>query len=314
MNQAVLTDEAINAYLAEPIFHPTFTEALEHIDKTYRRFGRRPASCYVIGDSGVGKSTLAITAKNEILAQTEPSTDATIIPVVMVVLEDGALPDEVRKDILEALGVDASGYTGRKLKKLLEKQLIVCGVRLILIDEFQHLLRKNDKDVNRNACNFIKRLIDNTQIPVVMFGVPEGKKLFQLHNEMRTRFTTACELLPMSCDDKPSLEYFTTYLADLMRRFPLKTVDLSEDENPLRVMLATGGNLRTLEFLLSDVLAEHRESSTKLTLKDYQNVYKFTRQDELVTKRGRVIKPFKDHIDVVKKDLADYEKLEFKNG
>jgi chromosomal replication initiation ATPase DnaA len=314
MKQAILTDDEINEYLAEPIFHPTFTEALEHIDKTYRRFGRRPASCYVIGESGVGKSTLAITAKNEILAQTEQSTDATIIPVVMVALEAGALPDEVRKDILEELGVDHSGYSGRKLRKLLEKQLKVCGVHLILIDEFQHLVRNNDKDVNRNACNFIKKLIHNTGIPVVMLGVPEGKKLFQLHNEMRTRFSSACELLPMSCDDKPSLVYFTAYLADLMRRFPLKTVDLSEGETPLRVMLATGGNLRTLEILLSDVLAEHRESSKKLTLNDYQNVYKFTRQDDLVTKRGRVIKPFKDSIDIVKNDLKNYEMLEFKNG
>lgn len=314
MNQAVLTDEAINEYLAEPIFHPTFTLALAHIDKAFSRFGRRPASCYIIGESGVGKTTLATTAKNEILAKTKQCKDSVTIPVVMVALEDGALPDEVRKDILEELGVDSSGYTGRSLKRLLEKQLKVCGVRLILIDEFQHLMRKNDKDVNRNACNFIKKLIDNTGIPVVMLGVPEGKKLFQIHNELRTRFSTACELLPMSCDDQPSLDYFTKYLSNLMQRFPLKTIDLSKGEEPLRVMLATGGNLRNLEFLLSEVLAEHRDSTKKLTLLDYHNVYQFTRQDELVTKRGRVIKPFKDTIEVVKRDLANYEKLEFKNA
>ena len=112
------------------------------------------------GPPGLGKTTLALAAKDAILADTEQSSDATIIPVVMVALEAGALPEEVRKDILEELGVDHYGYTGRKLRKLLEKQLKVCGVNLILLDEFQHLVRKNDKDVNRNACNFIKKLID----------------------------------------------------------------------------------------------------------------------------------------------------------
>jgi energy-coupling factor transporter ATP-binding protein EcfA2 len=314
MNQVELTDKEINEYLAKPIYHPTFIQAYGHIDKAFESYGRRPACCYITGDSGVGKTTLAKAAYNEIMEKIEPNPDANTIPVVMVTLKDGTLPDEVRKDILDELGVDSSGYSGRNLRVLLEKQLKVCGVQLIIFDEFQHLVRKYDRDVNRNACNFIKNLIDTTGVPVVLLGTPKGKKLFELYDELRTRFICAGELEPMSCDNDFSFDYFSIYLADLMRRFPLKTIDLSKEDNPYRVMLATGGNLRTLEFLLSEVLAENRNNTKKLGLKDYQKAYDFTRKDDLVTARGRIIKPFQNDTQQIKKDLKDYEALEFLNA
>ena len=314
MKKTILTNEDIKKYLAEPIFHPTFNQVYKHMHKAFSSYGRTPASCYIIGDSGVGKTTLAKVMYNEIIANTEPNPDANIISVVMIKLAPGALPDEVRKDILAELGVDASGYSGRNLRILLENQLKVCGVRLIIFDEFQHLVRQYDKDVNRNACNFIKNLIDDIEIPVVLLGTPKGKKLFKLFDELRTRFISAGELEPMSCDNNDNFDYFSIYLEDLMRRFPLNTIDLSKGNHPYRVMLATGGNLRTLEYILSEVLSENRNSSKKLVLKDYQAAYSFMRKDELVTKRGRIIKPFESDIETIKKDLKNYEKLEFLNA
>jgi chromosomal replication initiation ATPase DnaA len=312
MNQTKLTNKEINEYLAEPIYHPTFIKAYKHIHKAFDSFGRRPACCYITGDSGVGKSTLGKAIYNEIIANTEPDPNANIISVVMVTLKDSTLPDEVRKDILDKLGVDSSGYSGRKLRVLLEKQLKACGVQLIIFDEFQHLVRKYDRDVNRNACNFIKNLIDTTGVPVVLLGTPKGKKLFELYDELRTRFICAGELELMSCESGSALEYFRVYLTDLMRRFPLKTVNLSKGNNPYRVMLATGGNLRALEFILSEVLATHRDRTKKISLEDYQIAYDFVRRKELVTKTGRIIQPFITK--TLTNDLKIMDTEEYMNG
>jgi adenylylsulfate kinase-like enzyme len=314
--QYPLSDEVINQFLNEPVHHGTFNKAHKHIRRSYKSFGRRPISCYVTGHSGVGKTTLAKAAERKILKSTSSCQDAEILPVLRVTLRDGALPDNVRKDLLKELGVDFSGYAGRNLKELLDKQLKVCGVRLVIFDEFQHLLRKYDKEVNKKACEFIKTFIDETQIPVVLLGNPKGKKLFELYDELRTRFIEAGELLLMSCKEKDSFEYFRFFINKLMERFPLKTIDLSTDENIQRLMLATGGNLRTLEYILSDVLSTNRDGSKALELDDYQEAYEFTRKQDLRRKKGkgtRIVKPFEDEPHVIKSDLIHFQKRGFKN-
>jgi hypothetical protein len=316
--QYPLTNEDINHFLAQPVYHGSFNKAHKHIKKAYKSFGLVPKSCYITGDSGVGKSTLAETAKYKILAQTASCKDAEIKPVIMVTLTDGALPDNVRKDLLEELGVDFTGYAGRSLKELLEKQLKVCGVRLIIFDEFQHLVRTRDKEVNKKACDFVKMLIIETKIPVVLLGTPTGKKLFELDNQIRTRIVDAGELVYMSCENKDSFEYFRFFIKQLMQNFPLETVDLSTDENIQRLMLATGGNLRTLETLLSDVLATHRDGKKHLEICDYQEAYEFARITELrrnVTKGGtRIVSPFTDEPHVIRKDLKFFQNRGFRNA
>ena len=315
--QYPLTDEDINQFLNEPVHHGTFNKVHKHIRKAYKSFGRRPMSCYVTGNSGVGKTMLAKAAERKILESTPPCQDAEITLVIRVTLKDGALPDDVRKDLLKKLNVDFSGYAGRNLKELLEKQLKVCGVRLVIFDEFQHLLRRYDKEVNKKACEFIKTFIDETQIPVVLLGNPKGKKLFELYDELRTRFIEAGELLLMSCENENSFEYFRFFIKNLMTRFPLETIDMSTDENIQRLMLATGGNLRTLEYILSDVLATNRNGNKILKLEDYQEAYEFNRKQELRRVKGkgtRVVKPFQDEPNVIRKDLIHFQKAGFKNA
>ncbi len=313
--QYPLTNEDINQFLAKPVHHGSFNKIHKHIQKAYKSFGLTPKSCYVIGNSGVGKTMLAKTAKRMILVQRVHCPDVEIKPVLMVTLRDGALPDDVRKDLLKELGVDFSGYAGRSLKELLEKQLKVCGVRLVIFDEFQHLVRTRDKEVNKKACEFVKTFIDETRIPIVLLGTPKGKKLFELYDELRTRFVEAGELFPMSCENDDSFEYFRFFIKSLMTCFPLETEDLSTDENIERLMLATGGNLRSLEALLCEVLETHRDGNKHLEITDYQEAYEFARPEELRRGGGsRIINPFTDEAHIVRKDLKFFQKRGFRNA
>lgn len=315
--QYPLTNDEIKQFFAKPVHHGSFNKVHLHIQKAYKSFGLEPMSCYVVGASGVGKTMLAKTAKRMILEQTVPNKDAEITPVIMITFRSGAVPDQVRKDMLKKLKVDFSGYKNEDLEELLHKQLHVCGVRLVIFDEFQHLVRKYAKDVNKKACEFVKTFIDDTEIPVVLLGTPDGKKLFELFDELRTRFVEAGELVLMSCENKGSFEYFRYFIKELMANFPLETVDLSTDENIQRLMLATGGNLRVLKKLLIDVLGTNRDGQKKLVIEDYQKSYEFARSEELrrnTTKGGtRIIKPFTDKLNVVRKDLKFFQNRGFRN-
>lgn len=306
MNQYPLSNEDINEFLARPIFHPEFNKGLKFIQRAYNSFGRTPYCCYILGESGVGKSKLAEVAYNKIITKVEPNNEATIIPVIAVTLEQGALPDEVRKAVLKKLNVDPTGNGGENLKTLFNKQLNVCEVKCILFDEFHHLLRSRDKDVNRNAANFIKTIVD-MKIPVVLFGTPEGQKIFDIHNELNTRFSKAVDLSLMSINTANNKKYFIKFIQQRMDGFPLETVDLTHGDNLLRLFLATGGVLRHLNLLLSEVLSEYRDGTKKLTLEDYQAIDNFTRKDDLYNRKGKIIHPFTSNIAVIKNKLIDLQ-------
>ena len=301
--QKILTNIDIVNYLEAPIYHKDFNEALDFINESYSSFGLTPISCYITGPSGTGKTTLAKTAHLEILSSAKSTTERTNIPVVRVTLTDGALPDDVRRDILIELGVDPSGYAGAKLKKLLIKQLNICGVKLVIFDEFQHLLRPGGKNVNKRVCEFVKTFIDTTRRPVVLLGNEDGKKLFKLYPELRTRFVCGGELSEMNCITKRGLDYFTWYLEELMKLFPLKSLDLSKGDFPYRVALATNGNLRTLEYLLTKVLKNNRSNQNEITAKAYQAAYEVSRQSAIIIK-GKVVAPFTADINTVRELLG----------
>jgi chromosomal replication initiation ATPase DnaA len=300
--QYPLTNDDINMFLEKPIYHRSFNDGLKFILRAYNSYGRTPLSYYIIGESGVGKSKLAQVASEKILKQSHSSTEAIIMPVVFVSLEQGALPDDVRKDILKVLNVDPSGYSGDNLKTLFKKQIEVCQVRIIFFDEFHHLLRVSDKNVNRNAANFIKTVID-LNIPVILFGISEGEKLFKLHSELRSRVKKGNELELMSIDEPQYTKYFTKFISERMKGFPLETVNLSTAENIKRLFLATRGNLRLFNTFLSEVLAEYRKGNEKLTLEHYQSVYTYTREEPLFNGKGQEIKPFTDGITVITNKL-----------
>ena len=300
--QYPLTNDDINTFLEKPIYHKSFNDGLTFISRAYGSYGRTPLSYYITGESGVGKSKLAKVASQKILDVTPTNKDVNIIPIVYVTLEQGALPDEVRKYILKALNVDPSGYSGDNLKTLFKKQIKICQVRIIFFDEFHHLLRVSDKNVNRNAANFIKTVID-LDIPVILFGIPEGEKLFKLHSELRSRVKKGIELELMAIDEAKHKSYFTNYIKKRMDGFPLETEDLSTNDNIKRVFLATRGNLRLFNTFISEVLAEYRNGKEKLTLEHYQAVYAYTREETLLNGKGSELKPFTDKLSVINNKL-----------
>ena len=308
--QYPLSNDDINNFLDEPVYHPTFNEGLTFITRAYRSYGRTPLCYYITGESGVGKTKLAKVAHEEILNNTSMDPEANIIPVLFVTLAQGALPNEVRKHILKLLNVDPSGYGGDNLETLFQQQLKACQVRLIFFDEFHHLVRASDKDVNRNAANFIKTVID-LKIPVILLGTPEGTKLFKLHKELRSRVKKGVELELMSIDKDVHKEYFTLFVQERMTHFPLDTIELDSSERIKRLFLATRGNLRLFNTLLSEVLAEYRNGKEKLTMEHWQTVYDYVREEPLFNGKGGVICPFTDNISVIDNKL---KKLGFIEG
>jgi hypothetical protein len=274
----------------------------------------------VCGDSGLGKSSLAIHAKMEMIKQAterrECDSTKTHNPLLYISLENKSKPRDVILDLLECMGIPEESIpvrerTERQLRKLLFKQIALCGVRAIIFDEFQHLLRRRNASVNSDVGDFIKVLMTQTGISIGLFGMEEGTKLLPLDRQIKTRWIRPAVLHPLKLDSNGEPEYFQWFLSELLKLYPRKTKDFASRENALRFLMASGGNLRELKKILTPLIRDTKHMPSKIiTMKDAKKVYETINgeDDDCVVYRarnGRKICPFTSNIDLIERYLKD---------
>ena len=178
------------------ILHPRFREAIDMLERCHQSYSRacEPACGALLGASGVGKTSVV-----EHYCRSHPSQEteaATRQPVVKVTLQPDARPKGIAADILLALGDPAwSSGTVQTLTNRAVKLLGHCGVELIVFDEFHHLFDTDRARVMTKAAQWLKVLIVNTRIPVVVCGMPEAEHVLRAeHTERRfkERITLRC--------------------------------------------------------------------------------------------------------------------------
>jgi hypothetical protein len=168
------------------ILHPRFREAVNLLERCRqgRRPGAEPVCGALLGTSGVGKTTV-IDHYHRLHPPQETDT-ATRRPVLKVTLQPDARPKGIAADILLALGDPA--WSSGTVQTLTNRavQLARCGVGLIVLDEFHHLFDFDRARVMTKASQWLKVLIVNTGIPVVVAGMPEAAQVLRAeHTERR---------------------------------------------------------------------------------------------------------------------------------
>ena len=100
--------------------------------------------------------------------------------------------------------------------------LAACKVELIVLDEFHHFIDRESQRVLRNVCDWLKNLILNTRIPVVLFGLPESKRILKVDNsQLSRRFTYRHELIPFPYSES-GMELFRQFLSNIEGQLPLE--------------------------------------------------------------------------------------------
>jgi hypothetical protein len=169
------------------ILHPRFREAVALLERCHRsgRQGGEPACGALLGASGVGKSS--VVAHYARLHPPGEAETATRRPVLTVTLQPDARPKGIAADLLLALGDPAwSSGTVQTLTSRAVRLLDRCGVELIVLDEFHHLFDSDRARVMTKASQWLKVLIVNTGLPVVVAGMPEATHVLGAeHTERR---------------------------------------------------------------------------------------------------------------------------------
>jgi hypothetical protein len=178
------------------VLHPRFREAvalLEHCHKASKQAGE-PVCGALLGSSGVGKTSVVDHYRR--LHPPEETETASRQPVLKVSVQPDASPKGIASDLLLALGDPAwSAGTVQTLTNRAVKLLKHCGVELIVLDEFHHLFDVDRAKVMTKASQWLKVLIVNTAIPIVVCGMPEAEYVLRAeHTERRfkQRLTLRC--------------------------------------------------------------------------------------------------------------------------
>lgn len=175
----------------------------------------------ITGDSGAGKTTL-----RKHYARDFPrlvTKAGTMVPVLVVVVPVPATPKSLATELLTALG-DPGADKGTLISRAYRLRLLLkqCGVELIILDEFQHFQDRDSNKVLRTISDWLKVLMDETGVPIVLIGMPYSENVLDApgHEQLRRRFPTRIQLNPFTWSTADGRMEFRKFLKGIDDALP----------------------------------------------------------------------------------------------
>ncbi|MPW29671.1 AAA family ATPase [Agarivorans sp. B2Z047] len=230
---------------------PNVTKILSYMDRCrdVSDFESEPTCMMVFGASGVGKTTVIKKYLSRNRRDSEAGGD--VVPVLHIELPDNAKPVDAARELLLEMGDPLALYETdlARLTKRLTDLIPVVGVKLLIIDEFQHLVEERSNRVLTQVGNWLKMILNKTKCPIVLFGMPYSRVVLQANSQLHGRFPIQFELRPFSYQGGKGV--FKTFLSHLDRALPFKKeAGLANDELQKKLYAFSQGNMRSLRNLI----------------------------------------------------------------
>lgn len=250
----ITVEEKIKLVDGIRVMHPGFVTALSLIEETHNegRVTNHPLSMLVYGDSGSGKTTVLETylASNmhveEIYSTRGKETRRNILHAS---ISSPATYVGLTEDLLRQLGdrYPTKGTATHKRERLSEL-IGKYKVELIMLDELQHFVDRDKKQVVLRVSDFLKSLMNELKVPIVLFGLEDSMDVLKVNPQISRRVPTRWELKPFEYDDE-----FETFLLELDNQLLdvfEKQSHLSESDVAERLYYATAGVVNSIMLLV----------------------------------------------------------------
>lgn len=209
-----------------------------------------PLCMIITGDTGVGKSTLikAIHGRHPPSKQEE----GVSIPILIASVPLPATIGGLYTALLTALGAPFPDRGKIEYKRLRLVELLArCHVRMIILDEFQHLVERGTRQRIEAVADAIKSLINQTTLPFILVGMPAACTVLEYSPQLAGRFPLSAEIPAFNWLEQPAS--FERLLKCFEQALPFeKPSGFCDETIPARFYLATGGNFRSFTTLVRD--------------------------------------------------------------
>lgn len=234
------------------IRHPQFEQAYQQILSAYEMNCqvKIPQHLICVGESGTGKSTI----KQELEKAYPPClvNDIPLIPIL--VIDTPALPTvkNLAEAVLVKLG-DPLFSRGSAIDKTHRIQTLfkACGVKLVIFDELQHFIDQGKTYNTLKVADWLKTLIDNTQVSTVLMGLERSEQILQVNEQLRRRFSRRIDLKPFDLEELQDWQYFIGILKKIDQEIALPNpLVLTDKVLVRRIHFATHGIIDYMVKLL----------------------------------------------------------------
>lgn len=211
-------------------------------------YEEQPNSILVTAETGMGKTKLIkeyLKKYNDVRIEQYDGGEKTIMPVLFASVPDDTGPRAAPMEILNALGDPLYNKgTRADLNIRFAKDARECGIELIVIDEFQNAIETGTDKVVYRVAEWIKTIINKTNIPVVLLGMPWALDVVELNSQLESRFPIKHHIKMYG---KENFDEWRKFLKKIDNNLPFEeNSDLSQKELAFRLLAVSQGRIGIL--------------------------------------------------------------------
>lgn len=298
------------------IVHPRLNKIFDSIAFAHENSAdsAEPECLLVTGIPGVGKSEIIRMYMNDYPRIN--TSEGVEVPAFAAIVPKPTTIKSFGTSLLKSLGDPfAERGTTTEITTRLAKFIKDCKVKIIFLDEFQHIPESADPDI---AADWLKVLIETTRVAVVLFGLPNAAEILEANEQLESRFSNRIYLEPFCWFDnnldKKVIEgkqkEFKRFLAAIDKELPFPELsDLDSDDIAPRIFYASDGVTRPMMRLIRRAsyiaLSEGRNS---ISLKDLETSYNLVLASRYSAKQNPFNRDF--NLDVLKSNVyLDHVKI-----